>query len=301
MSGGGPAGESLGISGKYLLEEEAKKEARKNELENKLLDLQAKRDIASMKAKGKEKPLTAANTLPYLDEEGKVRYALIEEALGKEKPTEQPKGLTFEQRLELQRKGQQYGLGKEARKEEIAAGSRFQQRLDQNKEYQGLQSQISNADKAIEYLSQGKNIADVGIKRVFAKGIFGDVGNLAVQEQADISGAPDFYSRYLTLKDKYSKGLQFSDRDRADLMEFAMTIRKSAPAKMKAIADRMAAAEKNISGKDVSSIANSLVTMPDSKYPKVKVVINGNIFAIDPKDYPRAVREKGAKLYTGKK
>jgi hypothetical protein len=303
----GTAGEGAAIASKYILDEEAKKEARKKEFENKIIEMQQARDLASIKASGKQKPLTAANTLPYLDEEGKVRYALIEEALGKEKPAERPKGLTFQEQLQLRNVGASERNTREEKRAIERAGSRFQQSLNANKEYQGLQSQIANADKAIEYLSQGKNIADEGAKKVFAKGIFGDVGNIAVQEAAAIAENPSIYNKYATLKAKFEQGVKFGDVDRADMMEFATMIRNAAPRKMKEIADRLAAAETNISGRDVSKIANSLVTVPDSQYPKVRVVVfdkktkKNYIHEIDPKDYPRAVREKGAKLYIGKK
>lgn len=97
MSGGGTAGESLGISGSHLLTQEGKKETRKNELENKLLDMQKARDLASIKASGKEKPLTTSNTLPVVGEDGKIRYEMVGEAIGKEKPMDAPKGLTSEE------------------------------------------------------------------------------------------------------------------------------------------------------------------------------------------------------------
>jgi hypothetical protein len=97
MSGGGTAGESLGISGSHLLTQEGKKETRKNELENKLLDMQKARELASIKASGKEKPLTTSNTLPVVGEDGKIRYEMVGEAIGKEKPMDAPKGLTSEE------------------------------------------------------------------------------------------------------------------------------------------------------------------------------------------------------------
>jgi hypothetical protein len=301
MSGGGTAGESLGISGKYILDEESKKQARKDALDTKLLELESKRELASIKAKGKEKPLTTSNVLPYVAEDGKVRYRLVSEALEEEKPMDQQKGLTMEQREKLQSNAFRNRMTIEDRKEGVAAGARFQQRLDQDKEYQGLKSQITNSEKAIEYLAQGANIADVGIKRVFAKGIFGDVGNLAVQEQADIAGAPDIYSRYLTLKTKFNKGLQFSDQDRAQLMEFALMIRNKAPKKLESLVNQRALAEKGISGHDVSKIASTLYASPYSGDIMVKVQIGKDVYEVPAAEYPSAVRKYEAKIYTGRK
>lgn len=295
---GGTAGEGAGIASKYILDEEAKKEARKKEFENKLIEMQAARDLASIKSKGKEKPLTTSNVLPYMAEDGKVRYKLVSEALGEEKPTEAPKGMTFEQRLELQRLGQQYGLSKQERRDEIAAGARFQQSL-KNKEYEGLRSEINNSAKAIEFLAQGKNIADVGIKRIFAKGIFGDVGNLAVQEQADIAGDPDIYSRYLSLKAKFDNGVQFSDKDRAQLIQFAQDIKTGAEKRLGSYVEQRALAEKGISGYDVSKVASALQMVPESEEPMVKIVYKNRIKPIPVSRFPEAVK-LGAKLYKEK-
>jgi hypothetical protein len=298
---GGTAGEGAGIAAKYILDEEAKKEARKKEFENKIIAMQQARDLASIKASGKQqKELTTSNVLPIVGEDGKVRYEMVKEAVGQEKPTETPKGMTFEQRAWLQSQGQKYGLSKEARKEQVAAGARFQQRLDSDKEYQGLKSQITNSEKAIEYLSQGVNIADVGIKRVFAKGIFGDVGNLAVQEQADIAGSPDLYSRYMTLKAKFEQGLQFSDKDRAQLMDFALMIRNNAPKKLDSVVKNRVLAEQGISGQDVSKVAASLYSSPYSNEPMVKVVYKGKIKPVPASKFSEAIG-LGASLYTGKK
>lgn len=296
---GGTAGEGAGIASKYILEEEARKQARKKEFEDKIIAMQQARDLASIKASGKQKPLTTSNVLPYMAEDGKVRYKLVSEALGEEKPTEAPKGLTFEQRVELQRRGHQMGLSKQERRDEIAAGARFQQSL-KNKEYEGLRSEINNSTKAIEFLAQGKNIADVGIKRIFAKGIFGDVGNLAVQEQADIAGDPDIYSRYLSLKAKFDNGVQFSDKDRAQLIQFAQDIKTGAEERLKSYVDQRALAEKGISGYDVSKVASALQMTPESDEPMVKVVYNGRIKSIPVSLFPEAVKVHKAKLYKEK-
>jgi len=302
MSGGGTAGESLGIAGSHLLTQEGKKETRKNELENKLLDMQKARDLASIKASGKEKPLTTSNTLPIVGEDGKIRYEMVGEAIGKEKPVEAPKGMTASDREAAQARSFAHQKEMFEKKNKIQAGARVRLSLQTNKDYQALVTQASHAQKAIEWLAQGKNIADVGVKKVFAKGLFGDVGNIAVQEAADIAGSPSLYSRYKTLEAQMATpGFQFSDADRADMMKFAQIIRESAPKKMQAIADQQAIAEKGISGVDVQHITNALSKDINTGKTMVKVVVDGLIYPIDSRDYPRAVKERGAKLYTGNK
>lgn len=301
MSGGGTAGESLGIAGSHLLTQEGKKETRKNELENKLLDMQKARDLASIKASGKEKPLTVSNTLPIVGPDGKVRYQMVGEAIGQEKPIEAPKGLTAADRIAMQNRSFAHSDAMAQKKVGIAAGARVQTALQTNKEYQAYKTQSSHAQKAIEWLAQGKNIADVGVKKVFAKGLFGDVGNIAVQEAADIAGSPSLYSRYKTLEAQMTTpGFQFSDADRADMMKFAQIIRDSAPKKMKAIADQQALAEKGISGVDVQHITNALSKDVNTGSIKVRVQVGKDVYEIDANEYPNAVKNQGAKLYTGK-
>lgn len=298
----GTAGEGAGIASKYILEEEARKQARKKEFEDKIIAMQQARDLASIKASGKQKELTASNVLPVLGEDGKITYQMVKEAVGQEKPTEQKKGLTFEEWAQREKMKQQFSLGKEARKEEITAGRKFQDNLNKNKTYLGYQAQLENSQKAIEWLAQGKNIADIGVKKVFAKGLFGDVGNIAVQEAADVAGSPSFYSKYLTLKAKYNTpGVQFSDQDRADMMEFAQVIRDSVPKKMRALSEQLAQGEKDISGRDVSKIAQSLTTDPKTGDVMVKAVVGGVRYDIPAREFPDAVRKHQAQIYTGKK
>jgi hypothetical protein len=77
MSGGGTAGESLGIAGSHLLTQEGKKETRKNELENKLLDMQKARDLASIKAESKGQKyleVKGPNGEPIITPSGEAAY-----------------------------------------------------------------------------------------------------------------------------------------------------------------------------------------------------------------------------------
>jgi hypothetical protein len=95
-------------------------------------------------------------------------------------------------------------------------------------------------------------------------------------------------------------GFQFSDADRADMMKFAQIIRDSAPKKMKAIADQQALAEKGISGVDVQHITNALSKDVNTGSIKVRVQVGKDVYEIDANEYPNAVKNQGAKLYTGK-
>ena len=126
------------------------------------------------------------------------------------------------------------------------------------------------------------------------------MGNLAVQEQADIAGDPDLYSRYLSLKAKFDNGVQFSDKDRAQLIDFARTIKTGAEGRLKSYVDQRALAEKGISGYDVSKVASALQMTPESDEPMVKVVYKNRIKTIPVSLFPEAVRVHKAKLYKEK-
>lgn len=150
MSGGGTAGESLGIAGSHLLTQEGKKETRKNELENKLLDMQKARDLASIKASGKEKPLTTSNTLPVVGEDGKIRYEMVGEAIGKEKPMDAPKGLSAEEWN--RRQNYTYRLKSGLKKDELSA--------KEKKDNRDLEVKLSKEWSSDEFTKGTRKVAD---------------------------------------------------------------------------------------------------------------------------------------------
>lgn len=78
-------------------------------------------------------------------------------------------------------------------------------------------------------------------------------------------------------------------------------LRDSAPKKLEQLANKKALGEKALSGYDVSDIAKTLSMDTETGETTVKVVVGGKIYPINIKDYPRAVREYEAKLYTGNK
>jgi hypothetical protein len=150
MSGGGTAGESLGIAGSHLLTQEGKKETRKNELENKLLDMQKARDLASIKASGKEKPLTTSNVLPIVGEDGKIRYEMVGESIGKEKPMDAPKGLSAEEWN--RRQNYTYRLKSGLKKDELSA--------KEKKDNRDLEVKLSKEWSSDEFTKGTRKIAD---------------------------------------------------------------------------------------------------------------------------------------------
>ena len=183
---------------------------------------------------------------------------------------------------------------------EIQAGSRFQQKLEQDKVFQDYKQQATQSQRALELLSKGLGVADAGARTTFAKGIFGEVGNLAIQEQMAVSGSPMLYQKWETLWKKNTEGT-LGDQDRADMIEVALAIKQNSPKVLNKIAMERATAEKQISGVNVDRIAQSLSRDNATGQIFIKVVHRGRVKQIPINDFPRAVREEKAQLYTGKK
>jgi len=298
---GGRQGEGVGVAADYYTNLVKEGKARSNSLEDKLMELEKARMIASGKLLGKNGKLaTASNLVPVVSEDGSIKYEWAGQAAGKEVAQKPKTGLSFEERLNLQKKSQEFRKSEKDETERIGAGARFQSKLESDKDFLDYKNQARNAQRALELLSQGKGVSDAGTRTVFAKGIFGDVGNIAVQEAAAVSGAPDYLSRYQTLRDSFFKGTRFSDADRADLVQISLMIKENAPKVIEKIAMKKAEAEQKISGIDVSKVAQSLSRDVTSGEVKVKVIYNGRVKAIDIENYPEAVRKYGAKLFTGK-
>ncbi len=295
----GGYGQPSAISGEYLLGKVKENEARKNKLEDFLLQTEKARAVAGAKKSASAKLPTASNLVP-VERDGKVVYEWAGKAAGMEKPIDQKKGLTLEDRLKLQAESQKFRDEQEEKRKKIAAGARFQQKLESDKDFIDYKAQARSSQRALELLAQGKGVSDAGTRTVFAKGIFGDVGNIAVQEAAAVSGSPQYLARYETLRDMWFKGTRFSDQDRADLISIATMIRDKAPGVITKIAEKKAEAEKNISGVDVSSVAKSLSKDVTSGEVMVKVIYNGRIKEIPIGMYPQAVKEHKVKIFTGK-
>jgi hypothetical protein len=261
LFGGGKAGGvSAEIAGKALLGDEARKEANLKSLEDKLMDM-------------KTLKTTTKFATPSVTEDGKMERFLMAQ---KQKEEQKKRDI------------------------EIAAGARFQQKLEQDKVFQDYKQQATQSQRALELLSKGLGVADAGARTTFAKGIFGEVGNLAVQEQMAVSGSPMIFQKFQTLFSKFTQGT-LGDEDRADMVEVALAIKENAPKVLQKIAAQRAQAEKNISGIDVSKVANSLSVDNATGNVKVKIIYKNRIKNINIEDYPKAVRDYGAKLYTGKK
>lgn len=296
---GGQLGEGVDVAGKYYTDITKDAKDRNRSLENKLLEIEKSRAVAKAKRSESSKLPTASNLVPVV-EDGVTRYKWVADAAGAQVANKPKSGLSFEDRLELQKKSQQFRQEQKDKDQNIAAGARFQQKLESDKDFLDYKNQARNSQRALELLSLGKGVADAGTRTVIAKGLFGDVGNIAVQEAAAISGAPDLITRYETFKDMFNKGTRFGDTDRADLIEMASMIRERAPKIIEKIAMKKAEAENKISGADVSDVAKSLSKDVTTGKVMVKVIYNGRVKQIPIEKYPEAVKQYKAKLFTGK-
>lgn len=261
FGGGKTSGFSLGMSGKAILDKEAEAQKNVKSLEDKLMEMQSLKST--------------------------VKYGTGE------MDKEAAKQARFEAAQKQKKEQKEQDI-------EIAAGARFQQKLEQDQVFKDYKNQMVQGQRALEFLAQGRGVSDAGLRTVFAKGIFGDVGNIAVQEAAAISGSPMLFQKYETLKDMWFKGTRFGDQDRADLIEIAALVRDKAPAVLQKYAQQKAQAEQQISGVDVSQVASALSRDSVTNEVMVKVLYNGRIKSIPIRQFPEAVRKYKATLYTGK-
>jgi hypothetical protein len=293
----GGQGFALGGAGEYYTGKAKDIQTRNRTLEDKLMAYQQARSVASAKNKNTSKLATASN-LVKVDTPDGPKWQWAGQAAGMGVPTEM-KGNTLEGKLLLQKNSQDFRNKEEEEKRKIAAGTRFQQKLEMDPTFQDYKAQQVQSQRALELLAQGLGVADAGARTTFAKGIFGEVGNLAVQEQTAVSGSPALQQKWETLWKKYSEGT-LGDQDRADMIEVASAIRARAPGIIAKLANQKAVAEQQISGQDVSAVAAALSKDVTTGQVKVKVVYNGRIKNINIEDFPAAVRDYKAKLFTGK-
>lgn len=91
--------------------------------------------------------------------------------------------------------------------------------LEKDRQFTDARKGYTSSQRAIELLQSDNPVADAGIKVIFPR-MFGEVGNLAVQEQERFSGSPAIKRIWERLKTKWSEG-KLSDEDRSDLMKVA--------------------------------------------------------------------------------
>ena len=95
-------------------------------------------------------------------------------------------------------------------------------KLMSDPEFKRARSGVNASGRSVELLRSGNSVADEGIKTIFPR-MFGEVGNLAYQEQERFSGSPELARKFGRLKSRYLEG-KLTDEDRADLLEVAQVM-----------------------------------------------------------------------------
>jgi uncharacterized membrane protein len=212
FGGGKAGGVSYGIAGKAATDIVGKDEARRSKLEDKLMDIERARAIAGAKSKSKD-------GLVEVDVEGKPIF----------KRESGAEGLQAWKKPELAgiNRGEIAALGREQalKLADRAAITQARDKLIGNKNFQSARSRFYATNDAIDVLNQRNAIGDAGVQILFAKGIFGEVGNLTAQEQAKFIGTPELTTAFNRMITKYKKGT-LDETDRGMLLKLASHMRE---------------------------------------------------------------------------
>jgi hypothetical protein len=167
---------------------------------------------------------------------------------------------------------------KSAREERLA--SEFQTRiklqtrdkLNQDSDFKVQKTRISSTSDAINILNQRNPIGDAGVTTIFAKGIFGDVGNITQDERAAYIGNPMLEQTFKRLYDKYLVTGKLEESDRADLTKLAVAMRDHATLRSREIANNYIKSTGAV-GIDPTEVINPLLNqklVQPSAAPEVK-------------------------------
>jgi len=134
-------------------------------------------------------------------------------------------------------------------------------KLNQDKQFNVAKTRYSATNDAINVLNQRNPIGDAGVKTLFAKGIFGEVGNLNLQERADFIGSPELNRVFDRLLSRFNTGL-LGEADRSDLLKLAKHMRERAKKDTQRIASGYTAGLQSV-GLDPSSVIQPLLKTED--------------------------------------
>ena len=137
-------------------------------------------------------------------------------------------------------------------------------------EVKRARSGLSASGRAIELLKSDNPVSDEGIKTVFPR-MFGEVGNLAVQEQERFSGSSALARRFARLREKYSEG-KLTDEDRRDLIEVAQVMFAYDKRNANKLADQYSTSTSRRTGMDAERLRESISPFIGLEAPKGSVV-----------------------------
>jgi hypothetical protein len=115
-------------------------------------------------------------------------------------------------------KGFDRGKGLTVRQTNLMRATR--DKLNQEPQYKNAKGGVAAAQKAVEMLLSDNPIGDASVLTIFPR-MFGEVGNLAYQEQARFAGNPMLQASWERMKEKYLKTGKLPEEDRRDLLEIA--------------------------------------------------------------------------------
>lgn len=267
----GGAGEGVDVSGNYYMGLAKDDKKRTQTLEDKLMEINKARAIASAKSKGgSDKLPTASNLVEVVGDDGVTRYQWVADAAGgKVDPNKSSDG-----------KNDRFQAAQKQAKELADRRMILQTRdkLISDPAFKTARTRYQATNDAINVLNQKNPIGDAGVKILFAKGIFGEVGNLTAQEQANFIGSPELERKFQGLLAKYRTGL-LGERDRDDLLKLAKHMRERSKLDTRNVAKAYTSGLQSL-GLDPSTVINPLLESSDVS-PQ---------FA---KTFPVTVRKKG--------
>lgn len=135
--------------------------------------------------------------------------------------------------------------------------------------YRSTKNALVSSARAVNLLQSGLDVADEGIKVIFPR-MFGEVGNLAYQEQERFAGSPALQQKFRTLLAKYRDEREagrdpigaFDPQDRSDLIELAQVMNDYDRQVMSRLAQSAVESEKVITGQDISDVIEPLTKTP---------------------------------------
>lgn len=131
-------------------------------------------------------------------------------------------------------------------------------KLNQDSDFKTQKTRISATSDAINILNMRNPIGDAGVTTIFAKGIFGDVGNITQEERAAFAGNPMLQQTFKRLYDKYLITGTLEETDRDDLTSLAVGMRDHALKRSREIADNYIKSTGAV-GIDPSRVINPLL------------------------------------------
>lgn len=186
------------------------------------------------------------------DENGKDIWMTREQAIGSGLISKDGKADTAGDRLKQQKALADRKFGMDIRKELIKDPTFAKARV-----------RYASVNDAINVLNQKNPVADAGAPMIFAKGIFGEVGNLTAQEQAKFQGSPAYDRLWTRITEKMTNGT-IGWEDRKDLLDLAEAMRDASKITMKDAAQQYLTGTKEGMGFDASLIVEPFLTYNDT-------------------------------------